>query len=182
MKLFKSLLFFAALFVSGNLLALQPPKGTSSVKAGGPASVSSLTVNGSLVASSNTVIDAYNPSFGAVTAGSTGTVTWTEVTDRLGEFVTSSFTVTMSGYYEITANSGVSQTAGSACLLIKNNGTLVTGGEACNQGVTALASILDVSVSRILNLTAGNVIRVDASATTSNATFVKATLTIKKVP
>lgn len=141
-----------------------------------------LDVNGTVRFSSNTVIDAYSDSFGAVTAASTSTVTWTEVTDRLGEFTTSSFTATLPGYYEIVAHSGVSQTAGTACFILKTNGTAITGGTVCNQGVTALASILDLSITRILNLSANDIVRIDASATTANATFQKMTFTVKRVP
>lgn len=163
------------------LFKVTPPGSTTPITA--------MTINGSTVSfsggfslSSSTVIDAFTPSFGAVTAGSTSTVTWTEAIDRLGEFVTSSFTVTSGGYYEINANSGISQTAGSGCLIIKVNGTSPSGGSACNQGVTALASILDVSITKILNLSVGDIVRIDASATTANATFLSAGLTIKELP
>lgn len=159
--------------------------GTSSftvTRAGNLVQVGAATFQGNVTLSSNSIVDAYNTSFGAVTAGSTSTLTWTEVTDRLGEFVTSSFTATTSGYYEVIAHAGASQTAGTACILLKVDGSLINGGEACNQGVTGLASILDVSVSRILNLTAGQIVRFDASATTANATFQKLTMTIKRVP
>lgn len=147
------------------------------VISGGP-----LTVAGTVTLSSDTIVDAYSDSFGAVTAGSTSTVTWTEVTDRLAEFVTSSFTATTAGFYEVIAHSGVSQTAGTACLIVKKNGSSFAGGTVCNQGVTGLASILDTSFTRILSLSANDIIRVDASATTANATFQKMALTIKKVP
>lgn len=143
---------------------------------------STLTVAGPVAFTSNTVIDAYSDSFGAVTAGSTSTVTWTEVVDRNSEFVTSSFTVTLSGLYEVIAHSGVSQTAGNACLIVKKNNASFVGNTVCNQGVTGLASILDVSYARIMNLVAGDVVRVDASATTANATFQKMSLTIKRIP
>lgn len=141
-----------------------------------------ITVSGSPTFSSATIIDAHTPSFGAVTAGSTSTVTWTEVTDRLGEFVTSSFTAITAGYYEIITHGDVSQTAGSACLLLNINAVIPAGGIVCNQGVTALASILDISITRILNLAANDIVRVDASATTADATFQKMQLTIKRLP
>lgn len=141
-----------------------------------------LSVVGNVVLSSASVIDVYSDSFGSVTAGSTSTVTWTEVVDRLGEFVTSSFTVTIPGYYEIVAHSGASQTAGTACLILKKNGTSPAGATVCNQGVTGLASVLDVSLTRIMSLVAGDIIRIDAAAVTANATFQKMTMTIKRVP
>ena len=142
----------------------------------------SLTVDGNVTLSSNSVVDAYTDSFGPVTAGSTATVTWTETIDRLSEFVTSSFTATTAGYYEVIAHAGASQTAGSACLIIKKNNASFAGNTSCNQGVTGLASILDVSITRVLNLSANDVIRLDASATTADATFEKMTMTIKRLP
>lgn len=141
-----------------------------------------LTVVGNPTFSSATVIDAYADSFGAVTAGSTSTVTFTEVVDRLGEFVTSSFTAITAGYYEIVLHTGISQTAGTGCLICKKNAVSIAGGTVCNQGVTALASVLDLSFTRILNLAANDIIRFDASAATANATFQKMTLTIKRLP
>lgn len=143
---------------------------------------SSATVTGNLVVSGNSLVDTYSSSFGPVTAGSTSTVTWTEVIDRNTEFVTSSFTATNSGYYEINLHSGVSQTAGTGCLHIKKNGTQIAGGLVCNQGVTGLASVLDVSITRILLLAANDIIRVDASATTADATFQKMSFTVKEQP
>lgn len=140
------------------------------------------TLGGNLTFSSATIVDAYSDSFGAVTAGSTSTVTYTEVIDRLGEFVTSSFTAITAGYYEIIAHAGVSQTAGTACLIVKKNSTTITGGTVCNQGVTGLASILDLSFTRVLLLAANDVVRIDADAITANATFQKCTLTIKRLP
>lgn len=128
-----------------------------------------------------TVIDAYNPSFGPVSAASTSTITWTEGYDRTSEFVTSSFTVVNSGQYEIIVHAGISQTAGTGCLILKVGGASFAGGTVCNQGVTALASVLDLSMTRILNLSAGNILRVDASATTADATFLKTNLTIKRI-
>lgn len=163
------------------LFRVTPPGTTTPVTAmtidGG-----TVTFSGGFSLSSMSVVDAYSDSFGAVNAGSTSTITWTEVTDRLGEFVTSSFTATSGGYYEVISHAGVSQTAGSACLILKVNATSPAGGSSCNQGVTALASILDISITRILNLNAGDIVRLDASATTANATFQKLSLTVKELP
>ena len=195
---------FLVLFLAGKALAVRPPDNSNAtgvvctdcvdgsdlsdtetadadkiLSLGGNA----FTVSGGTVTlSSNSIVDAYNLSFGAVTADSTSTVTWTEVTDRLGEFTTSSFTAVSAGYYEVTAHAGASQTAGSACLLLKVNDAKPLGGEACNQGVTGLASVLDVSITRVLSLAANDIVRLDASATTADATFLKMTLTIKKIP
>lgn len=152
------------------------PAGTTT-----PIQVLSLDTGG-VSFSSMTLIDAYNASFGAVVAGSTSTITWTESVDRLAEFTTSSFTALTTGFYEFNVNGGVSQTAGSACILLKVNSVAPGGGVACNQGVTALASVLDVSITKILSLTAGDIVRVDASATTANATFLNVGLTIKELP
>lgn len=134
-----------------------------------------------LTSAAPTIVDAYNASFGAVTSGSTSTLTWTEVTDRNTEFVTSSFTVTTAGFYEITVDGGASQTAGTGCFLIKNNSTTIAGGTACITGATALATVLTVSVGRVLNLAANDIIRVDASATSANVTFQTLHLTIKRI-
>ncbi len=141
-----------------------------------------LDVTGNVRLSSVSVVDAYNSSFGAVTAASTSTLTWTEVTDRLGEFVTSSFTATMAGYYQVIAEAGAAQTAGSGCLLLKVNGTTIAGGNVCTTGVTALASVLTLSENRILNLSANDIVRIDGSATTANVTFQNMTLTINRIP
>lgn len=146
-----------------------------------PVQVLSLDTGG-VTFSSMTLIDAYKASFGPVTAGSTSTVTWTETVDRLAEFTTSSFTALTTGYYEVIVHGGVSQTAGSACFLLKLNNASFSGGIACNQGVTGLASVLDLSITKILSLTAGDIVRVDASATTADATFLNAMLTIKELP
>lgn len=141
-----------------------------------------VTIGAPIVHSSASVVDAYSDTSGTITAGSTATLTYTEVVDRLGEFVTSSFTAITAGYYEVIAHAGISQTAGSACLIVKQNGSAFAGSTVCNQGVTALASVLDVSFTRILNLAANDIVRVDASATTANAVFQKLTFTIKQVP
>lgn len=133
-------------------------------------------------ATANSVVDVQNPSFGAVTAGSTSTLTWTEVTDRLTEFNSSSFTATYAGYYEVIARAEVSQTAGSACLLLKVNNVMPAGGDSCNQGVTGLLSVLELNLPRILNLAASDVVRIDGSATTADGTFQKMKMTIKRVP
>lgn len=128
------------------------------------------------------VVDAFNASFGAVTAGSTSTLTWTEVIDRQNEFVTSSFTVVAPGLYEVGAQANASQTAGTGCLLIKLNGTSIAGGSVCATGATALATVLGITNNRILSLAAGDIVRVDASATSANVTFQNMTLTIRKQP
>jgi hypothetical protein len=141
-----------------------------------------ITIVGNPVLSSASVVDAYNASFGSVTAGSTSTLTWTEVTDRLSEFVTSSFTAITAGYYQVTADGGASQTAGTGCLLLKVNAVTVNNGDACATGATALVTNLPISITRILNLSANDIVRVDASATTANTTFAKLHLTIQRVP
>lgn len=141
-----------------------------------------VTFGANLTFSSNTVIDAVNGSFGSVTAGSTSTLTWTEVTDRLSEFVTSSFTAITAGFYEVTAQAEASQTGGTGCLLMKKNGTTIAGGNICTAGGAALATILPITNNRILNLAANDIIRVDGSATTANVTFQNMTLTVKRVP
>lgn len=164
--------------VTQNAATVSYPNDTVITLGGG---ASGLTITGDVILASNTLIDAYSDSFGAVTAGSTSTVTYTEVVDRLSEFVTSSFTVTLAGFYEVNAHSGVSQTAGSACLILKKNAVSLAGGTVCNQGVTGLASVLDVSLTRILSLSAADIIRIDASATTANATFQKMTFTVKRL-
>jgi hypothetical protein len=146
------------------------------------APVATLEVKGDVSLSSMSVVDAYNTSFGSVTSGSTSTLTWTEVTDRLNEFVTSSFTVVIAGYYDIDAAAEASQTAGTGCLLLKKGGTTVTGGNVCTTGGTALATVLPVHVHRILNLAANDIIRIDASATSANVTFQNMTLTITRRP
>lgn len=145
-------------------------------------STTRVAITGDLTVSQASIVDAYNSSFGAVTAASTSTLTWTEVTDRLNEFVTSSFTVTTAGFYEIRVQAGASQTAGTGCLLLKNNGSTITGGDSCVTGATALATVLDVNMVRILNLAANDIIRVDGSATSANVTFQKMHLTIKRLP
>lgn len=142
----------------------------------------SVTINGAITLSSASVVDAYNASFGAVTAGSTSTLTWTEVTDRLSEFVTSSFTATTAGYYEVSVDAGASQTAGTGCLLIKVNGAEPVGGEQCQTGATALLTVIPIPLTRILNLSASDIVRIDASATTANTTFQKLHLAIRRVP
>lgn len=151
-----------------------------------PGSLANVTgpvaISGNVTLSSMSVVDAYTTSFGAVTAASTSTLTWTEVTDRLGEFVTSSFTAITAGYYQVTIDGGASQTAGTGCLLVKVNGTTIAGGDACNTGVTALLSVIPVSITRTVNLAANDILRVDASATTANVTFAKLHLSIVRVP
>lgn len=164
---------------AANSVTLSAPQDLATTSA---PSFAGLTVVGNLVSSSASVVDAYNLSFGAVTAGSTSTLTWTEVTDRLSEFVTSSFTAITAGYYQITADAGASQTAGTGCLLIKVNGTTIIGGDQCQTGATALLTIIPVAITRILNLSASDIVRVDASATTANTTFVKLHLSIHRVP
>lgn len=148
----------------------------------GAHSASSLTVNGNVTLSSMSVVDAFNASFGSVTSGSTSTLTWTEVTDRLSEFVTSSFTAITAGFYELTADASASQTAGTGCLLIKVNGAEPLGGESCVTGATALLTVLDIPISRILNLSANDIVRIDGSATSANVTFQKMHLAIRRVP
>lgn len=143
---------------------------------------SNIVVSGNATFSSLSVVDGFFVTAQTVTSGSTSTLTWTEVTDRLSEFVTSSFTVTLAGYYEISVQAGASQTAGSGCLLIKNNGTTISGAESCSTGATALATVLNPTLTRIFNLAAGDIIRVDGSATSANVSFQKATLSIKRIP
>lgn len=143
---------------------------------------STLAVVANFTASSMTVVDTFISSTTAIPAASTTTLTWTEVTDRLNEFATSTFTVTLAGYYEVSVNADVSQTAGTGCLLIKNNNATIAGGVGCATGVTALLSVLNPRISRILNLAVNDKIAVAGSATTATATFTNASLTIKRVP
>jgi hypothetical protein len=168
-----------AVLLSGAAHAVRTSSG-GAVKAG--ATVATLSVSGPVSFAGNSVVDAFNASFGSVTAGSTSTLTWTEVTDRLNEFVTSSFTAVSTGFYEVAVLGNVSQTAGTGCILLKVNGNPILGGESCNTGVTALASVLPVTLDRILKLNAGDILRVDASATTANGTFQKMQLMVKRVP
>lgn len=144
-------------------------------------SAGALTLN-TLTASSMSIVDARNASFGAVTAGSTSTVTWTETIDRIGEFVTSSFTATSAGFYRISAEAGASQTAGTGCLLIKVNGSTIADGDECATGATALATVIPISINRVLSLSANDIVRIDASATTANVTFLKMHLTVNRIP
>lgn len=141
----------------------------------------SLSVVGNITFSSNSIVDAYTSSFGAITAGSTSTLTWTEVTDRLSEFVTSSFTAKTAGYYHVNVDAGASQTAGTGCLLLKVNNVTIAGGDACIAGVTALLGVFDLSMNRTLSLSANDIVRIDGSATTANVTFQKMHLSIIRV-
>lgn len=140
-----------------------------------------LDVNGTVRLSSNSVVDAIFLAGQAVTSGSTNTLTWTEITDRLGEFVTSSFTVVLAGLYELSVQAGASQTAGTGCLLVQKNGVTIAGAESCATGATALLTVLNPQLTRIFNLAANDIIQVRGSATSANVTFQKGTLSIKRV-
>lgn len=128
------------------------------------------------------IVDAFNTSFGSITSGSTSTLTWTEVTDRNNEFVTSTFTVVSPGFYEINVQANASQTAGTGCLLIKKNNVTVTGANVCTTGATALATVLGIVDDRILSLAAGDTIYIAGSAASANVTFQNMTLTIQRKP
>lgn len=165
---------------ASNTLSIDATNSRIGINTAAPSSA--LQVLGSVTFSSMSIVDAYNPSFGAVTSASTSTLTWTEVTDRLNEFVTSSFTVTTAGFYHITVTASASQTAGTGCLLIKNNSTTIAGGTQCTTGATALATALTISMSRVLSLAANDIIRIDGSATSANVTFQQMFLTVERVP
>lgn len=126
------------------------------------------------------VVDAFNASFGSVTSGSTSTLTYTEVTDKNSEFVTSTFTAVAPGLYEITAGADASQTAGTGCLILKVNNASPNGGTVCSTGATALLTVPAITINRILALAAGDTVRVDGSATTANVTFTNLTLTVSQ--
>lgn len=141
-----------------------------------------LHVVGEILASSMTVINGRDPTGFAATAGTSNIFAWTETIDRLGEFVTSSFTVVLPGYYEVSVNSEVAGTASTGCIFLKKNGTAITGAQNCSVGPAAVALTMSNSLTWIENLAAADIISVWGSGAGATATFDNLTLSIRRLP
>lgn len=140
---------------------------------------SGLQVTGSITASSHTVINAATTGGQAVTSGNTNLLTETETIDRNGEFTTSSFTVTIAGYYLISGKADTATTAGTGCILFRKNGSAISGATSCSPTIGA---DLSLSLTWVENLVVNDVIDMSGSAASDTMTFSNKVLTITRLP